>query len=96
MLLHASLLSDYGARVFIVTDAEQPRVTEFVVFGPLNEADLHDYLWADPVSAQAREADGFSKGRRGDFDLVELGAQVFEEFGIEAGSDFAGEDEVGR
>ena len=88
------LLADDIARIFVVTQAKQPRVAEFVVTGPLDEAYLDYELWTDPVGTEAREADGFGEGRFSDFDLVELGAQVFEQFGIEAGADLAGEDEV--
>src|SRR5436190_4285168 len=69
-------------------------MTKFVVFGPLDEADLHDRLRTHPVCAQAREADGFGEGRFVDFDLIELGAQVLEEPGVEAGANLAGEHKV--
>ena|ERR1043165_6240306 len=82
------------ARIFIVTDAQQSRVTKLVVFRPLNEADLHDDLRAHPVRAQAREADGFGEWRLLDLQCVELAAQVEEQFVVEAGADLAGENEV--
>ena len=70
------LLANHFARVFIVTHAQESRVAKLVVFGPLNEADLDDDLRADPVSAYAREAHGFGEGRLGDFEGVELVAEV--------------------
>ena len=88
------LLAYDFARVFIVTHTQQSRMTKLVVFGPLNEADLDDDLRADPVSAYAREADGFGEGRLLDLDAIELGAQVVQEFRIKAGADLAGENEI--
>src|SRR6185503_8381101 len=89
------LLTNYFARILIVTYSQQPRVTKLVVVGPLDEADLDDYLWLDPMGAQAREADGFGERRLFDFDLIELASQVEEQVSIKAGADLAGEDEVG-
>jgi alkylated DNA repair dioxygenase AlkB len=37
----------------LIADAEQPRVTQFAVGGPLDEPDLHDDLRAHPMRAQA-------------------------------------------
>ena len=59
-----------------MTNTQQPRVTKLVVFGPLDEAYLHDDLGMDPVGAQAWEADGFGKRRLFDLEAIELGGGV--------------------
>ena len=41
-------------RILVVTNTEKSRVTEFVVFRPLDETDLYNYLRLNPVGAQAR------------------------------------------
>ena len=77
-----------------MTDAQQSRVTKLVVFRPLNEADLHYDLRTDPVSAQAREADGFGEWRVLDLQCVELAAQVKQELRVKADADLAGKYKV--
>ena len=69
-------------------------MAELVVRGPLDEAYLHDDLRVYPVGADAWQADGFGKWRRLCFDLIELGAEVEQEFGIKAGADLSGKDKV--
>ena len=94
VLTDRRLFSDHIAGVFVLTHTEQPRVPKLVVIRPLNEADLHDDLGLDPMGAQAREADCFSKRRLFDCDLIELASQVEQKVCIKAGADLAGEDEI--
>ena len=46
-------LPHHSARVFVLANTQKSRVAEFVVFGPLDETDLHHDLRVDPVSAEA-------------------------------------------
>ena len=46
------LLSHHLTRMLVVANSEKSWVTEFVVFGPLDETDLYDDLGADPVGAE--------------------------------------------
>jgi hypothetical protein len=64
---HSKLLANDVARILVVTDAEQSRVTKLVVLCPLDEADLDDDLRADPVGAETRKAHGASEWRLWNF-----------------------------
>ena len=44
-------LSHYFTRDLVFTKAEESRVAEFVVFGPLDETDLNDDLRSNPMRA---------------------------------------------
>ena len=77
-----------------MTHAEKSGMAELAVPGPLNEAYLYHDLRLDPVRAYARQADGFGEWRRLYFDLIELGAELEEQFRIKAGTDLSGEDKI--
>src|SRR4030095_5440143 len=67
---------------------------QFAVAGPLGEGDLNDDRRLDPVRPQTRQADRLRERRRVERDRVEPGAQVEEQFRVEARADLAREDEV--
>src|SRR2546426_323203 len=90
----ASLFSYHFACRLVVAHAEESGVAELVVPGPLDEAYLHDDLRTHPVGAHAWQADGFGERRRLCFDVIELGAEVEQEFGIKTGADLSGKDKV--
>ena len=75
-------------------DADQPRMPELPVPGPLDERDLYDDLGAHPVRAQARQPDAFGERRLRDLEPVQPRAELQEHLRIEAGADPPGEDEV--
>lgn len=89
----AKSFSDNVTRVFISSNSQQSWMAKLSVPGPLNEADLNDDLWADPVGAQARQADGAREWWLGNLKRVEFATQVSQQFVVEASADFAGENE---
>lgn len=69
-------------------------MAEFAVIGPLNKADLDRDLWLDPVGAQSRQPLGFGEWRFGNLELVQLRAQIEQQFSIEPGSDLSRKNEI--
>src|SRR6185369_14994379 len=69
-------------------------MAKLAVFGPLNETNLHFNFRTHPVRAHARQTDSFRERRLGYFHVIQARAQIEQEFGIEAGADLSGEDEV--
>ena len=69
-------------------------MTQFAMRGPLDETDLDHDLRLNPVRAQTRQAGPFCERRFRNLELVQLRAQIEQQFGIESGSDSAGENEI--
>jgi hypothetical protein len=80
--------------VIIFDYAEETRVAEFTVCGPLDETDVDRDLWFDPVRAQSRQAFGFGECWFGNFELVQLRAQIEQQFSVESSSDLSRENEI--
>src|SRR5439155_5580075 len=87
-------LAHYVARVLVEADAEQPRMPQLAVHGPLDEGDLHDDLRARPMRAQAGQPLRARERRRRDLDPIEPRAQIEQQLRVEAGADLAGEHEI--
>src|SRR5689334_24796872 len=80
--------------IVVGTDAEQPRVPQLAVDGPLDERDPHDDFGTDPVRPETGHAGGRGERRLWQCDRVKAPPQVEQEPGVETGADFSGKDEV--
>src|SRR5262245_25076517 len=69
-------------------------MTQFAVAGPLDKPDLDHDLWFYPVRAQPWQANGFGKRWFRNLELVQLGAQFEQQFGIESGTELSCENEI--
>src|SRR5262245_10045103 len=87
-------LPDHLTRGLVVPHAEQPWVPQLIMPRPLQKRDLNDDLRPYPVRAHAWQAFAFRERRVGDLERVETFAELEQEFRVEAGSDFARENEV--
>jgi hypothetical protein len=61
---------------------------------PLDERNLHHDFGSHPVCANARQSFGLRKGRLWDLELVQPSTKLQQQFRVEAGADFAREDEI--
>src|SRR6516165_7378195 len=80
-------------RILVGTHAEQTRVPQFAMHGPLDEPYLNDDLRTHPVSL-AGKTFRLRERRLVDGDCVEPFSQVEQELRVEAGADLSGENEV--
>src|SRR5262249_20704724 len=69
-------------------------MAQFAVYGPLDERDLHDDFGYYPMGSNARQPCGPCERRFRDLQPVESRTQIQQQLRIEAGADFAGEDEI--
>src|SRR5215467_10944735 len=69
-------------------------MAQLAVCGPLDERNLHDDFGSHPVCANARQSFGFREWRVWDLELVQPSTKRQQQFRVEAGADFAGEDEI--
>src|SRR5262249_14438350 len=69
-------------------------MAELAVRCPLDECNLHNDLGRHPMGAKAWQSFGFSEWRFWDLELVEPRTKLQQQLRVEAGADFAGEDEI--
>ena len=87
-------LPDDLARALVGAHAEQTRVTQLAVDGPLDERDLDDDLAAAPSARAAAAALRLVNGGCRISSAIERRAQSQQQLRVEAGADLAREDEV--
>src|SRR5438034_6703542 len=92
--LRSSCLSHDLACCFVSSHPKQARMPELSMHRPFNEADVHNNLRTHPMCPQARQPDSFGKWWLRYLQMVQLCAQIQKQFGVEAGADLSGEDEV--
>src|SRR4030095_739582 len=67
---------------------------QLAVRGPLDERNLHDDFGSHPVCTNARQSFGFRERRVRDLEPVQPRTKLQQQFRVEAGADFASEDEI--
>src|SRR5678815_5968415 len=69
-------LTDNLTCVLVCAHAEQARVAQLSMHRPFDETNLDDNLWFDPMGPNTRQSNTLCKRRLGNFDLVELLAEL--------------------
>ena len=69
-------------------------MTKLAMYRPFDEGDLDNDLGTYPVRPNAWEPDGFGERGFRDLERIEPRAEFHKQLGIEASTDFSGENEI--
>jgi hypothetical protein len=94
MFLLSPLLSCDLVGILVGSEAEQPRMPQLPMRGPLDEGDPNDHFWTYPVRAEAGQTCAFRKRRSRHCQCVEPLSKIQQELRIETGPDLPRKDEI--